>query len=242
MKDCVSPKRQFGSQLKIRSGNRVCRAGPKRKGGESTRGAWAGVEQAGICQREATRVDLLHEDSPGDCSTRGQTGNEQSNISLRINQNPALMVVMHRINNPINVGAILRTAEAAGATGAIATQNTQRSDFAKSLRGAMGSTFRLPIWSGPTYEEALSWCGRRRIKTICADVHARSAYNEVDWQVPSALILGPESEGLSDEEIAKANKAVRIPMQGWAESLNVAVGRRDIALRGCEQRTVVRVS
>jgi RNA methyltransferase, TrmH family len=149
---------------------------------------------------------------------------------------PALIVVMHRINNPVNVGAILRTAEAAGATGAVATQNTSDPFSPKSLRGAMGSAFRLPIWLGPTYEEALSWCGERGIRTICADVHASRGYHEVDWKDPSALILGPESAGLSSAEIAKASEAVRIPMQGLAESLNVAVASGIMLYEAARQR------
>jgi TrmH family RNA methyltransferase len=134
-----------------------------------------------------------------------------------------LIVVMHRINNPVNVGAILRTAEAAGATGAIATQNTSDPFSPKSLRGAMGSAFRLPLWFGATYGEVLTWCSSRGIQTICADVHGTSAYNEVDWKRPSAIVLGPESNGLSPDEIAAADKAVRIPMREPAESLNVAI-------------------
>src|SRR6185503_10304068 len=65
----------------------------------------------------------------------------------------SLLVVLHQINNPVNVGAILRTAEAAGASGVITTQNTSDPFSPKSLRGAMGSAFRLPIWRGPTYDE-----------------------------------------------------------------------------------------
>jgi len=149
---------------------------------------------------------------------------------------PALIVIMHRINNPVNVGAILRTAEAAGATGAVATQTTSDPLSPKSLRGAMGSAFRLPVWLGPTYEEALLWCGERGIKTICADVHASNVYNEVDWQGPSALILGPESEGLSGAEITSADIAVGIPMQGMAESLNVAVAAGVVLYEAARQR------
>jgi TrmH family RNA methyltransferase len=136
---------------------------------------------------------------------------------------PALIVIMHRINNPVNVGAILRTAEAAGATGAIATQNTSDPFSPKSLRGAMGSAFRVPIWFGPTYDEAVKWCSLRNLQTICADAHASTSYHEVDWSRPSALIMGPESNGLTEAEITSANLAVRIPMQPASESLNVAV-------------------
>jgi TrmH family RNA methyltransferase len=148
----------------------------------------------------------------------------------------ALVVIMHRINNPVNVGAILRTAEAAGATGVVATQNTSDPLSPKSLRGAMGSAFRLPIWFGPTYEEALHWCAERGIQTVCADVHAVASYDEVDWRRPSALIMGPESSGLSEAEIAAADMAVQVPMRGPAESLNVAVAAGILLYEAARQR------
>jgi TrmH family RNA methyltransferase len=162
---------------------------------------------------------------------------QTSRHHFQANQNaPALIVIMHRINNPVNAGAILRTAEAAGATGVIATKNTTDPFSPKSLRGAMGSAFRLPVWFGPGYEEALYWCADGGIQTICADVHADSVYTAVDWQRPSALILGPESEGLSTEEMAKANTGVRIPMHGPAESLNVAVAAGVLLYEASRQR------
>ncbi len=151
-------------------------------------------------------------------------------------QDPELIVIMQRINNPVNVGAILRTAEAAGATGVIATQNTADPFSAKALRGAMGSTFRLPVWLAPDYSETVAWCWQRGIQTIGADVHAAISYDEVDWSQPSALILGAESSGLSSEEIAAATTSVRIPMQGPAESLNVAVATGVLLYEAARQR------
>ncbi|HKO98291.1 MAG TPA: RNA methyltransferase [Pyrinomonadaceae bacterium] len=148
-----------------------------------------------------------------------------------------LIVVMHRINNPVNVGAILRTAEAAGATGVIATKQTSDPFSPKSLRGAMGSAFRLPIWFGPSYEQTIEWCAAQDVQTICANVHANRNHDEADWKVPSALIMGPESEGLSAEEIALARDSVRIPMQGLAESLNVAVAAGVLLYEAARQRS-----
>lgn len=151
-------------------------------------------------------------------------------------QHPALMVVMHRINNPVNVGAILRTAEAAGATAAIATRETSDPLSPKSLRGAMGSAFRLPIWYGPTYEAAIEWCKVQRVLTVCADVHANTRHDEIDWKPDTALILGPESHGLSPHEISLADRSIRIPMKGAAESLNVAVAAGVLLYEAARQR------
>jgi TrmH family RNA methyltransferase len=150
----------------------------------------------------------------------------------------SLLVVLHQINNPVNVGAILRTAEAAGATGVITIRNTSDPFSPKSLRGAMGSAFRLPIWSGPAYEEAVEWCRRRGMVTVCADVEAMTSYTAIDWTKASALLLGPESTGFTAEELENADQKVSIPMKGSAESLNVSVAAGILLFEAARQRQV----
>jgi len=147
-----------------------------------------------------------------------------------------LIVLMHGINNPVNVGAILRTAEAAGVSGVLATSGTADPFSPKSLRGAMGATFRLPIWTGLEFSAAIAWCRKGRIQTLCADANAGKLFTDIDWRRPSALILGPESTGLSEEEIASAEASVRIPMKGATESLNVAVAAGIILFEANRQR------
>jgi len=133
------------------------------------------------------------------------------------------LVILHGINNPVNVGAIMRTAEAAGVTGAVATAHTSDAFSPKALRGAMGSAFRVPIWTGPEYSAVIEWCAVRGIRTICGAARGSKTYTEIDWGGAVAVVIGPESIGLSVEEIALAEESVRIPMQGSVESLNVAV-------------------
>jgi TrmH family RNA methyltransferase len=147
-----------------------------------------------------------------------------------------LLVILHGLNNPVNVGAIMRSAEAAGATGVITTAKTADPFSPKSLRGAMGSAFRLPIWRGASYGDALGWCAKRNIKTICADLKADTLYTDIDWTSPRALIVGPESTGLSPEEVAAADEAIRIGMQGEVESLNVAVAAGILLYEAARQR------
>jgi TrmH family RNA methyltransferase len=147
-----------------------------------------------------------------------------------------LLVVLHGITNPGNVGAILRTAEAAGVTGVIATANTTDPFAPKSLRGAMGSAFRLPIWHGAEYAEAIEWCHKREIWTACADVRARQVYADFDWRSPSALVLGHETGGFSADEVNMARAAFSIPMRGEVESLNVAVAGGIILYEAARQR------
>ena len=147
-----------------------------------------------------------------------------------------LLVVLHQINNPVNVGAILRTAEAAGATGVITTRNTSDPFSPKSLRGAMGSAFRLPIWSGPAFEEVVAWCHEHGVVTACADAEADTDYTDLDWTHRCALLLGPESTGFTAEELMNADRRVKIPMQGLAESLNVSVAAGILLFEAARQR------
>jgi TrmH family RNA methyltransferase len=170
-------------------------------------------------------------------ATRPEQGKSQ--LETQANGAP-LLVVLHGINNPVNVGAILRSAEAAGATGAISTTNTADPFSPKALRGAMGSAFRLPIWQGASYTEAIAWCHGHDIKTVCADVKAISLHTSIDWTIPRAVIVGPESTGLSPEEVAVAGEAVRIEMHGSVESLNVGVAAAVLLYEAARQRNLQR--
>jgi TrmH family RNA methyltransferase len=160
----------------------------------------------------------------------------EEHFSNQQNERP-LIVVMHRITNPVNVGAILRTAEATGVTGAIATENATDPFSPKALRGAMGAAFRLPVWFRPSYGEVIDWCLQHDVKTVCADLKAPTLYTEMDWTIPRALILGPETSGLTRAEIEAAGEATRIPMRPPVESLNVSVAAGILLYEAARQRT-----
>jgi RNA methyltransferase, TrmH family len=159
----------------------------------------------------------------------------EARLAAELGSSP-LLVVLHQINNPVNVGAIVRTAEAAGASGVITTRQTSDPFSPKSLRGAMGSAFRVPIWGGADYADVIEWCRKSTIVTICADVEAGDSYLEMDWSGPCALFLGPESTGFTREELAEADRRVSIPMQGAAESLNVSVAAGILLFEAARQR------
>jgi TrmH family RNA methyltransferase len=153
-------------------------------------------------------------------------------------QKNSLLVVLHQINNPVNVGAILRTAEAAGATGIITTKKTSDPFSPKSLRGAMGSAFRLRIWREVEFTEAVEWCHAKQIALVGTDAGASLKHSEWDWTHATALLLGPESTGLSDEELKAADQTVSIPMHGEVESLNVSVAAAILLYEAARQRSI----
>ena len=149
-----------------------------------------------------------------------------------------LLVILHKINNPSNAGAILRTAEAAGVWGIILTGGATDIFSPKALRGAMGSSFRLPLWTGASLDEAIVFCREHGIRSVCTDPRAERAHTETDWTIPSALIIGPEARGLERSEIALADESLKIPMHAPVESLNVAVATGIILYEAARQTAV----
>jgi TrmH family RNA methyltransferase len=147
-----------------------------------------------------------------------------------------LVVVMHGANNPSNAGAMLRVAEAAGATAVISTKGSTDLFSPKALRGSMGSAFRVPLWTGASLEEALGWCRARGIRAVAAGAGAARVHTEVDWTRPCAVFVGPEAAGLSEEELRAADETVRIPMREPVESLNVAVALAVLLYEAARQR------
>jgi TrmH family RNA methyltransferase len=149
----------------------------------------------------------------------------------------SLLVILHQINNPVNVGAILRTAEAAGAAAIVTTKHTTDPFSPKSLRGAMGSAFRLPIWRDAEYVQVIDWCQNRNIRVICTDASGETLYTGIDWRGSVALVLGPESTGLDQRDLASAQTIIAIPMHGEVESLNVSVAAGVVLFEAARQRS-----
>jgi TrmH family RNA methyltransferase len=100
----------------------------------------------------------------------------------------------------------------------------------------MGSSLRLPLWTGARFQEAVEWCRARGVHTVCTDLRAQKAHTEIDWTVASALILGEEAAGLTPEEASAADLALRIPMRPPVESLNVAVAAAVVLYEAARQR------
>ena len=145
----------------------------------------------------------------------------ETNLSSEIKL--PLVVLLHQTNNPANLGAILRTAEATNIAGVIITANSADAFSPKSLRGAMGASFRLALWTNADFYEAAEWAKKKNLTSLCADINAEKSYLEVDWQTPRLLVFGSEAHGLSQSEREAIDENLLIPMDNGVESLNLAV-------------------
>ncbi len=147
-----------------------------------------------------------------------------------------LVLVAAGIQNPGNLGALLRTAEGAGATGAYLTDGAADPFSWKALRGSMGSAFRLPHRRRLTTADALARLEARGVSVVAADPGATRRYDEADLRGPVAILLGPEGAGLSPATRARASASVAIPMARGVESLNVGVAAGVLLFEAARQR------
>jgi RNA methyltransferase, TrmH family len=147
-----------------------------------------------------------------------------------------LVIVAHDVQDPGNVGGIMRTAEAAGATGFVTTAATADPLGWKALRGSMGSALRLPIARGEMAEvlRALRAAG---IQTSALVPRAGQPLFEADFRTPSALILGSEGPGMPEDVLRQVDRRITIPMQQPVESLNVGVAAALVLYEAFRQRT-----
>lgn len=146
-----------------------------------------------------------------------------------------LVVVAHDVQDPGNLGGIMRTAEAAGATALLTTGSTADPLGWKALRGSMGSALRLPIAQGnmPDIVAALGTAG---ITTLALVPRAGQPLFETDLRTPTGLILGSEGPGLPDEILRCADNRITIPMRAPVESLNVGVAAALVLYEAFRQR------
>jgi TrmH family RNA methyltransferase len=134
-----------------------------------------------------------------------------------------LVVALDRLQDPGNVGTLLRTCEAAGAHGVITLPGTADPWSPKALRASMGSAFRLPLLLRDPPERVLSAARARGFEPVATAVSGQSLpYRKYDWRAPTLLILGNEGSGVASELLAACPQTVHIPIHPSVESLNVA--------------------
>jgi TrmH family RNA methyltransferase len=148
-----------------------------------------------------------------------------------------LNVLVHKINNPSNLGAVVRTAEAAGVAGLITSTGSADAFSTKALRASMGSAFRLPIVEHVDFSDAIAWARERGLVSTAADVSSQLSYSDLDWNVPRLLVFGSEAHGLNERELASIDEKILIPMENEVESLNLAVSSGIILFEAKRQRT-----
>lgn len=147
-----------------------------------------------------------------------------------------LIILCHQLQDPGNLGTIVRTAEAVGASGVAITPNTVDPYNGKAVRGSMGSILRVPVVKVQSEHEFVRACKERGFQTAALVLNGRETPYELDLTVPTVIMLGQESSGLMAAELADMDHRVRIPMEETIDSLNVAVSAAVFLYEAYRQR------
>ena len=150
----------------------------------------------------------------------------------------ALVLVLAGVQDPGNVGTILRSAEAFGAHGLLALPGTASVWNAKSLRASVGSAFRLPVIAA-TADQAFAWLGKHGVLSLAAVAPGRAQAKtpgSLDLGSPVALWIGSEGAGLAPGLVARCDAAVTIPCPRPVESLNAAIAASILLYEAARQR------
>jgi TrmH family RNA methyltransferase len=144
-------------------------------------------------------------------------------IDELLSAGPKLIAILEEVRDPGNAGTIIRAADSAGADGVILTGRSVDAYNPKVVRSTTGSIFHLPIAQGTALDAAVAKVRAAGLRVLAADVkgddlpEVRSVLAE-----PTAWLFGNEAHGLSDESLALADRAVKVPIYGHAESMNLA--------------------
>ena len=153
---------------------------------------------------------------------------------------PAFLTVVEGVEKPGNFGAILRTADAAGADGVILshTETTASLDLynPNAVRASLGTIFSVPTTSD-TNSQVIDWLRQQGISIIATTPAATVPYTAVSLTGPVALVMGSEAHGLSAEWLTAADQQVMIPMRGIADSLNLSVAAALLLYEVVRQRS-----
>lgn len=162
---------------------------------------------------------------------------EQTEISLTdimLGLNP-LIVVLNGLQDPGNLGTIIRTSAAVGATAVLLTEGTVDLYNPKVIRSTMGSLFQVPIIN-VFDDEAVKWLSHHSINIMVADLDGEEYYYSANLKEPFALVIGNENRGPNNIWMKAACKKIKIPILGSTESLNASVATGIILYDAVRQR------
>ena len=158
-------------------------------------------------------------------------------VSVEALRGSDFLLICVDVRDPGNVGTMLRAARAAGVGGVVCCGGTVDVFNPKTVRASAGAIFDVGVAVGGVPVDVLTAAGSWGLHRVAADPHAGRAYTEVDLTAPLALVVGNEARGLADAQLdAVLDGRVRIPMQGGAESLNVAMATTVLCFEAARQR------
>jgi len=160
---------------------------------------------------------------------------EKTLSQIKLPQN-AIVAVIEGVEKPGNIGAVLRSADAAGIDALVVADCRTDLFNPNAVRASMGTIFTVPV-AEATSLETLEWLRRQKFNIYAARVDGTIPYTMLDYRAPSAIALGSETDGLTKVWRAEDINAIRLPMQGIADSLNIAATGTVLFYEALRQRS-----
>ncbi|MBD5459676.1 MAG: RNA methyltransferase, partial [Lachnospiraceae bacterium] len=149
---------------------------------------------------------------------------------------PPLLLLLEDLQDPGNLGTILRTGEGAGVSGVIMSRDTADIYNPKTVRGTMGSIFRVPHIYVENLGDTVKMLSEADIHVYAAHLEGKAYYDTFDFRAGTAFLIGNEGRGLKKENADLAEHYLKIPMEGQVESLNAAVSAALLVYEAHRQR------
>lgn len=159
---------------------------------------------------------------------------------LRLGSRP-LLLVLETVEKPGNLGALLRTADAANLDAVIICDPQTDIYNPNAIRSSIGCIFTMPVVTS-TSEEAIAWMRGMGIKMFGTALTATHYYHKSDFDQPAAIIMGSEANGLSDIWLEGADDLIKIPMMGKIDSMNVSASAAIVIFEALRQRGFGKIS
>lgn len=148
----------------------------------------------------------------------------------------ALLICVENLQDPGNLGTIVRMGEAAGVTGIIMSSNTVDLYNPKTIRSTMGSIYRVPCAYVTDFEGTLDELKKKGVRLYAAHLDGKCIYTDCDYRQATAFLIGNEGNGLTESAASKADSLIIIPMEGSVESLNAAIACTVLTFEAARQR------
>lgn len=153
---------------------------------------------------------------------------------VKLPENP-FVIVLESVEKPGNLGAILRTADAAKVDAVIICDPLTDLFNPNVIRSSIGCVFTQQVVACSS-QEALHWLKANKIKVFAAALEASQWYHETDFREPAAIVMGTEADGLTEFWLQRADARIKIPMRGKIDSLNVSVSTAILTFEAMRQR------
>lgn len=160
----------------------------------------------------------------------------QYQLEMLLKQKDPLLAVLEDLQDPGNLGTIIRTGEGAGITGVIMSAKTVDIFNPKVIRATMGSIYRVPFVYAEDMEQTLTEMVNAGIHTYAAHLKGQQFYDSFSYKEPTAFLIGNEGNGLRESTAEMAEHYLKIPMEGKVESLNAAIAAALLLYEAHRQR------